>query len=80
MARWMIAFACVSVLSFALPFGNAAQADGVAHSVARQTKCTAPADFLTRTPTTWVCKARQKCCFDRVLRQGTCVEASDRCI
>jgi hypothetical protein len=80
MARWISAFACAITLSLTLPLGNAAEADGVARPVARHMRCTAPAMFLMRTPATWVCKVRQKCCYDRLLRKGTCVEASDRCL
>jgi hypothetical protein len=80
MARWITAFACATTLSLILPFGNAAEADGVDRAVARHVRCTAPAMFLTRTPTTWVCKARQKCCYDRLLRKGTCIGAADRCL
>jgi hypothetical protein len=80
MARWISAFACAITLSLTLPFGNAAKADGMARPVAHHMRCTAPAMFLMRTPVTWVCKASQKCCFDRLLRKGTCIEASDRCL
>jgi hypothetical protein len=79
MARWTSAFVCVLTLSLTLPFSNAAEADGVSRSVARHKKCTAPAMLFMRTPTTWVCKASQKCCFDRLLRKGNCLAASDRC-
>lgn len=80
MARWITAFACLITLSLTLPLGNSAEADGVSRSVARHMKCTAPAMFFMRTSTTWVCKVGQKCCYDRLLRKGTCLAASDRCI
>jgi hypothetical protein len=80
MARWITALACALTLSLTLPFGNAAQADGVERHVARHLRCTAPARFLQPQSTTWVCKVSQKCCYDRLLRKGTCLEAADRCI
>jgi len=81
MARWISAFACAITMSLTLPLGNVAEADGVAvRSVARHVRCTAPAMFLTRTPTVWVCKAGQKCCYDRLLRKGNCLDAADRCL
>lgn len=80
MARWITALACALTLSLTLPFGNVAQADGADRHVARHLRCTAPASFLQRTSTTWVCKLGQKCCYDRLLRKGTCLAAADRCI
>jgi hypothetical protein len=79
MARWIIAFVCLITLSLMLPLGNTAEADGVTRAAARQIRCTAPAMFLMRTPTTWVCRVGQKCCYDKLLRKGTCIAASDRC-
>ena len=80
MARWIAAFACALTLSLTLPLGSAAEADGAAvRHVSRHIRCTVPARFL-QAQTSWVCKVSQKCCYDRLLRKGTCLEAADRCI
>ena len=78
MARWIAAFGCALSLAVAMPFGNEAEADGVSRQVYRHKRCTAPA-MLWTAQTTWVCKASEKCCYDRALRRGNCIGASDRC-
>jgi hypothetical protein len=79
MTRSIAAFVCVLALAVAAPMGSEAEADGVTRKASyRHLRCTAPA-MLWRASTTWVCNAGQKCCYDRLLRKGTCIEASARC-
>jgi hypothetical protein len=69
-----------------MPVGNEAEADGVyrrAYSPAHRAygpvymhkRCIAPAMFEAQI--TWVCNANEICCYDRLIRRGTC--PSDRC-
>lgn len=53
-------------LALAAPLGN--EADARSHY--RLKKCIAPAVYGT--PVTWVCKASEICCYDRLLRRGSC--------
>jgi hypothetical protein len=71
-------------LALALPFGNEAAADGISRPVFRgyhHKRCIAPADWWGRGagPTTWVCNIAETCCYDRILRRGSCLPASQRC-
>jgi hypothetical protein len=84
MTRWIAVSACALTLALAVPLGNVAEADGfVRRPVYSKKKCIAPAmRWLWRTsaqPYTWVCAATEKCCYDRLLRKGTCVAADARC-
>ena len=56
-------------LALAAPLGN--EADARSHY--RHKRCIAPAMYGT--PTTWVCKASEICCYDRLLRKGSCPTA-----
>ena len=48
--------------------------------VFRHKRCIAPASWWGRgSQTTWVCKAEEICCYDRILRKGSCLTASQRC-
>jgi len=79
MTRWIVVFG----LAFALaaPFATEADADGIARRKVAygHKKCIAPAMWLGRGQATWVCTATQKCCYDRLLRKGACLDASARC-
>jgi hypothetical protein len=87
MTRWIAAAAgaimLTAGLTLAVPFGNEAAADGVSRPVARgfaHKRCIAPAMWWGRGPqTNWVCKASEICCYDRLLRKGTCLGADQRC-
>jgi len=86
MRHWIPIFACGLLAVFALPFSPVAKADGVytpiraavAPTFTRKL-CTPPSRW-GRTPATWVCSASEKCCYDWVLRRGTCVSADRRCL
>jgi hypothetical protein len=90
MTRWIAAsagaLAVALALGVSLPLGNEAAADGMKAPVYRaptKKRCIAPAGrwwMRTSTPVTWVCAAAEKCCYDRLLRRGTCLPASQRCI
>jgi hypothetical protein len=84
MTRWIAAAACALTLGLALPLGNVAEADGFrrAAPVYSKKRCIAPEmRFLWRAQTqvTWVCAAAERCCYDRLLRRGTCIAADARC-
>jgi hypothetical protein len=88
MTRWIAAsagaLAVALALGLALPLGNEAAADGMrapVYSAPTKKRCIAPVGWFsrTRTPTTWVCAAAEKCCYDRVLRTGHCLPAAQRC-
>jgi hypothetical protein len=70
--RSMILFSLLAGLAFTVPFGGAADAQTYTRK-----KCTASSRLAT--PVTWVCKASEKCCYDYVVRKGTCLGASTRC-
>ena len=87
MTRWIAAFGCALTLVLAVPVGNEARADGyerapVARAYTRK-RCIAPTTRWMRlwrtSETTWICAASEKCCYDRLLRKGTCLAASARC-
>lgn len=88
MTRWIAAAAgaimLTTGLAIAVPFGNQAAADGMPAPVARafaHKRCIAPARRMwwDRGQTTWVCNANEICCYDYLLRKGTCLAASQRC-
>ena len=78
MNRWIAAFACALAIALVTPIGNEALADGMHRKVYRQTQCVVAAR-LWMSQQTWSCKRDQKCCYDHLLRKGTCISASDRC-
>jgi hypothetical protein len=69
MSLWIVAVGCALALVLTT-LGSPTEAAGY-----RLKRCIAPA-MLTGAQTTWVCKASQKCCYDWLLRKGTC---TDRC-
>jgi hypothetical protein len=79
MTRWIVVSGLA--LALVLPLVGEAVADGMAPRKAVYTKkrCIAPAMWWGRGQTTWVCTAAQKCCYDRLLRKGTCLDATARC-
>jgi hypothetical protein len=89
MTRWIAASACALTfalaLGLALPLGNEAAADGMkgpVYSAPRHIRCIAPTGWwLWRStgPTTWVCNVGETCCYDRLLRKGSCLPADQRC-
>lgn len=76
MTRWIATIACLLTLAFAPSLATDAQADGMKRSGYSHKRCIAPA-MRWRAQTTWVCKASEKCCYDWLLRRGSC--AADRC-
>jgi hypothetical protein len=66
MTRWIVALACVFAVAV-VAFANDADARGYTRK-----KCLPPDRAQS-----WVCSAAEKCCYDRILRKGTCV--TDRC-
>jgi hypothetical protein len=64
--RSMALLGCALALALAAPLGN--QAD--AQSQYRFKRCIAPA--MHGAPRTWVCRATEICCYDWLLRRGTC--------
>ena len=76
MTRWIAPLACMLTLTLAAPFASEVKADGMARSVYHHKRCVAPA-MRWRAQTTWVCKVSEKCCYDWLLRRGSC--AADRC-
>jgi hypothetical protein len=88
MTRWIAAsagaLALALALGIAMPLGNQAAADGMkgpVYSAPTKKRCIAPSMGWWRSsgPVTWVCAASEKCCYDRVLRKGHCLPATDRC-
>jgi hypothetical protein len=86
MTRWIAvtagALMLTAGLALAVPFGNEAAADGVSRPVYRgfaHKRCIAPAEWFGRGQTTWVCAAAETCCYDRLLRKGSCLAPSQRC-
>lgn len=83
MTPWIVALGCALTLTLALPLGSEAKADGMyrpvrAYAPAFTRKlCTPPARDGARV--TWICSASEKCCYDWLLRRGTCVAATGRC-
>jgi hypothetical protein len=77
MTRWIAIATLGSVLTlaFAMPFAIETKADGMRASYSHK-RCVAPASRW-RPQTTWVCKVSEKCCYDWLLRRGSC--AADRC-
>ena len=68
MTRWIAVLGCALTLALTTPFGNEAEAARYKHK-----KCIAPA--MVGAQTTWVCKASENCCYDWLLRKGTCTSA-----
>jgi hypothetical protein len=61
MTRWIAVLGCALTLALTItPFGNEAEARYT------RKKCIAP------TSVTWVCRANERCCYDWLLRKGTC--------
>jgi hypothetical protein len=83
MTRWIAAAGCALALALvAAPLANRAEADGIPTSpVFTHKRCIAPASWFSRSGarTTWVCRAIEKCCYDWLLRKGTCIPANRRC-
>ena len=90
MTRWIAAsagaLAFALALGVALPLGsNEAAADGIkapVYSAPSRKRCIAPPMRWwgrNGTPYTWVCAAVETCCYDRLLRKGHCLPASQRC-
>jgi hypothetical protein len=84
MTRWIAAFGCALTLTLAMPLGNEATADGIAprRVVYTKKRCIAPEMrwlWRAQTQVTWVCAAAERCCYDRVLRKGTCLATTERC-
>ena len=84
MKCWIAALGCAIALAFAIPLGQEAKADGVyrpARAVSpvvfTRKKCIAPA--RRGAPVTWICSASETCCYDKILRKGSCYPASRRC-
>jgi len=80
MTRWIVVLGLA--LAFAVPFASEADADGITPRKAAygHKRCIAPAMWFGRgQQTTWVCTATQKCCYDRLLRKGACLDATARC-
>ena len=78
MTRWIAGFTCALALALAMLLGHVAEADG-SRKVSRYNKCVGTTMLFRRQPITWRCAARQKCCYDWLLRRGTCIAASARC-
>jgi hypothetical protein len=66
MTRWIVALACVLAVAV-VAFANDADARGYTRK-----KCLPPDKAQS-----WVCSAKEKCCYDYVLRKGACTV--DRC-
>jgi len=87
MTRWIAATSAALMLTLglalAVPYGNYASADGVSapvyHRTALRKRCIAPADWWGRGQSSWICAAAETCCYDRLLRSGSCLAASQRC-
>ena len=79
MNRWIAIFGCALAVALVMPVSNQAQADGMPRKIYRKTQCVVPAR-LWMSPTVWSCPRDQKCCYDWLLRRGTCIAASERCI
>lgn len=88
MNRWIAAGAgtlmLAAGLALALPFGNEAAADGYNRPAFRgyqHKRCIAPADWWSRgtAQETWVCSINETCCYDRLLRRGSCLPPTQRC-
>jgi hypothetical protein len=87
MTRWIAATLGALMLTFgltlAVPYGNYAAADGVSAPVYRpalRKRCIAPASWWGRMgQSSWICSRDEICCYDRLLRRGTCLAASQRC-
>jgi hypothetical protein len=67
-SRSLTLLGCALALALTLaPLGNAADAQ----SYYRFKRCIAPT-WYGSAPVTWVCKASEICCYDRLLRRGSC--------
>jgi hypothetical protein len=62
----LLGFAAVLALALVAPLGN--EADARSHYGLK--RCIGPAAYGA--PITWVCKAAETCCYDFVLRRGSC--------
>jgi len=70
MPRWIAAVACTLAFALAAPLGSEAEA-----AYGRK-RCIAPAS-MGAVKATWICKASDRCCYDWLLRRGSCVS---RCL
>jgi hypothetical protein len=66
MTRWIVALACALAIGV-VAFATSADARGYTRK-----KCIAPDKAQS-----WVCSAKERCCYDYVVRKGTC--PVDRC-
>lgn len=73
MSRWMLA----GLLGTGLIFSTAAT-PAEAHKK-RYTYNQCEAKDLRNQSHEWKCKLSEKCCWDRLLRRGSCVASSDQC-
>lgn len=71
MNRLMVALVCAFAFALVLPLSSEAEA-----AKFRNKKCIAPS-AMAAPQSTWVCKASEICCYDWLLRKGTCT--TDRC-
>jgi hypothetical protein len=72
MTRWTAFFACALTLAIAAPLGQQAEA------AYTRKRCIAPS-MWGAAQTTWVCTAAERCCYDWLLRRGSCIATSARC-
>lgn len=71
MPKLLFAVAATFALALTLPLGSQAEA-GHRHKL-----CKAKPHF--HSPISWKCKAAEKCCYDWLLRRGSCGTGS-RCL
>ena len=64
--RSVALFGCTLAFALVAPIGNEAEAQ----YPYRSKRCIGPA--MHGSPVTWVCKASEICCYDWLLRKGTC--------
>ncbi len=85
MRLWIAASACALALGLVAPIGHQAEADGLYAPVRYRAAAPVAVPFTRKLctaqsrrggPVTWVCSASQKCCWDWLMRRGTC---TDRC-
>jgi hypothetical protein len=87
MTRWIAAsagaLAVTLALGLAMPLGNEAAADGIDVPVYRPVfmhkRCIAPPSRWSGVQATWICNINERCCYDRLLRRGSCLSPDQRC-